>query len=100
MSETGPSDRPGPEVQTIARIVGARTPEAKFLRWLDRDSTELFDLAADPGETRNLAGSGTALESELAGMLSLWEQAMGGAPQLQALDDETRERLRSLGYIE
>lgn len=100
VSETGPSDRPGPEVQTIARIVGARTPEAKFLRWLDRDSTELFDLAADPGETRNLAGSGTALESELAGMISLWEQAMGGAPQLQALDDETRERLRSLGYIE
>lgn len=98
--ETGPSDREGPEVQTIPRIVGARTPKAKLLRWLDRDSMEVFDLAADPGETRNLAGSGTPLEADLAGLLSLWEQAMGGAPVLEALDDETRERLRSLGYIE
>jgi hypothetical protein len=36
----------------------------------------LFDLSADPGETRNLAG--TSLEAELAGRLRDLMEAQGG----------------------
>lgn len=100
VSETGPSDRPNPESQGIPRMLSMRTPNAKLLRWLDRDSTEVFDLATDPGETRNLAGSKREFEQELSDLLSLWQQAMGEGPALEPLDEETRERLRSLGYID
>ena len=100
VSETGPSERQTPEAQSVPRMLAARTPKSKLVRWLERDSLEVFDLTTDPGETRNLAGTSRETESELAAILTLWEQAIGGAPALEALDDETREQLRSLGYID
>ena len=33
-----------------------REENFKLLRWFDDDSVELYDLAADPGETTDLAG--------------------------------------------
>lgn len=71
----------------------------------------LFDLAADPGEVENLAGSGTPREQWLRARLRTWvaEQeaaalAAGDGPpddrEEPALDEETRERLRALGYVD
>ena len=69
----------------------------------------LYDLAADPGETRNLAHERPeALRRMRARMDGV--QASLGLPHLDAplaagdeapeLDDATRERLRALGYLE
>jgi len=125
VSETHPSDRPGPDVNAIPRKLSMRSGDGKLIRWLDSDSLEVFDLARDPGETRNLAGSAgaiaragasaaagdgagvrsderiaAALFATLSERLATWERTMGAALSLEPLDEETRERLRSLGYIE
>jgi arylsulfatase A-like enzyme len=70
----------------------------------------LFDLAADPGEERDLAASRPEDVARLADELATWVRALGlpalGAPVAAAgapppsMDDATRERLRALGYVE
>lgn len=69
------------------------------------DRNELFDLAADPGELADLAGAGRSEEAELQARLGDWLQeltAAGGSGGEDALhaDDQAKERLRALGYIE
>jgi arylsulfatase A-like enzyme len=70
------------------------------------DGPMLYDLRADPLETRNLAGQGLAAEHELAGLLNGWlaqRRPHGGSPADQArphaLSDEEAARLRALGYV-
>lgn len=69
----------------------------------------LFDLAADPGERHNLAGKGGVREQWLRARLRAWlaeRRAVARdaepAPEtfLEELDEETRRRLRALGYID
>ncbi|HSL81548.1 MAG TPA: sulfatase-like hydrolase/transferase, partial [Thermoanaerobaculia bacterium] len=66
----------------------------------------LFDLAADPGERRNLAGLGGPREAWLRARLAAWIQERrpaDDAPPLapeEPLDEETRRRLRALGYLD
>jgi arylsulfatase A-like enzyme len=69
----------------------------------------LYDLAADPGETRDLAAERPAdlarMQSRLAAVseqiglpaLDAPLSAGGGAPEM---DEATREQLRALGYVE
>jgi arylsulfatase A-like enzyme len=65
------------------------------------EGTYLFDLTADPGETRNLAGQGLAIETDLGEVLRLWRADHRGAPvgAPQSLSDEDRARLKALGYL-
>jgi arylsulfatase len=70
------------------------------------DGPSLYDLRADPNETRNLAGRGLAAERELAGLLDRWaaqRRPRPGSPAEQArphpLSDEDAARLRALGYV-
>jgi len=63
---------------------------------------ELYDLAADPGERRDLAGR-SAVEKTLAHALAQWRQeARQEMRQAQRteLSWSQKERLRSLGYLE
>jgi arylsulfatase A-like enzyme len=64
----------GPRFGGLAyRVV--RTPRAKLIVWRDpAKPDELYDLAADPGETVNLAGRPelAALERDLAARLRAW----------------------------
>ena len=68
---------------------------------------EYFDLAADPGETKNLdseAGGPVAerrdvLKDRLARTLEQWPSYREAAEAATALDVETLEKLRALGYI-
>jgi arylsulfatase A-like enzyme len=64
---------------------------------------EFFDLAADPGELKNLAGSQQELESELAARIATTEKlALESAVGAQKgeIDQATQERLKALGYVE
>lgn len=69
---------------------------------------ELYDLAADPGETRNLAADEPELARRLGSWLSAWaERAPAGPPvaggaeggEAPELDAETRRALEALGYL-
>lgn len=71
------------------------------------DRQYLFDLAADPGERRNLAGGDGVREQWLRSRLRTWvarHKALGrgvAAPaQEPPIDEETRRRLEALGYVD
>ncbi len=65
----------------------------------------LFDLSTDPGEEVNLMSEESERAAELGRELMLWFERMArtAAPQSgtrERLDEETIERLRTLGYVE
>lgn len=79
------------------KIIGTRrrTPDGERWAW------ELFDLAGDPAETRNLSEARAADLAALRERLESWEgrpQELGGA--LPPLDSEVEQRLRTLGYVD
>ena len=63
----------------------------------------LYNLAADPGETRNLAGEDEgrwkAMQGRMSHTLGQALKAAVAGEQVE-VDDATRERLRALGYVE
>ena len=69
-------------------------------RWMliDLPKVELYDLAADPGQLRNVAADQPSETSRL-------RRALGGAlaretaPSRQSASSESRARLQSLGYV-
>ncbi len=67
----------------------------------DSGPEELYDLADDPGETRNLIAGGEETARRLRLMLIALAEDL--APDTQAdgaMDAQTREMLRSLGYVD
>jgi arylsulfatase A-like enzyme len=63
---------------------------------------ELYDLATDPGETRNLQGAGAdseVLQRLLRELRRFVDYDAGAAGEPRTIDDEERQRLKSLGYI-
>lgn len=83
-------------------LLGVRTADRKWIEGSD-GRHEAYDLAADPGETRNLFdGGGIPPGFEpLAERLAARRAATGSVGDRPApkLSDETLERLRSLGYV-
>jgi arylsulfatase A-like enzyme/Flp pilus assembly protein TadD len=67
------------------------------LKYVDLPLPELYDLAADPGESRNLAASRPQDMDRLRGQLARL-RAEDRGPQRQKEDPATLERLRALGY--
>lgn len=69
---------------------------------IDAPRPELFDLAADPGETTNLFESrrdvGNRLQRALRALEAQFARA-GAPPPAETIDPETRARLTSLGYV-
>ncbi len=60
---------------------------------------ELYNLAKDPGEKRNLASEEQARLSAMEAKLKSVLQGEPGTVTENAMDAETMEKLRSLGYI-
>lgn len=62
---------------------------------------ELYDLARDPGEGRDLVGTEVQASATLGEALRDLEQQAGApaSPERIALDEETRRVLHSLGYV-
>jgi len=60
----------------------------------------LYDVKADPGETKNLAGQGLPVEKDLNGLLLRWlsDRKRTLNPQSRTLTDEEIQRLKALGY--
>jgi arylsulfatase len=61
----------------------------------------LYDLAADPGELVNLAGSGRSEEAELRALLQRWRATATARPVVEqrTLSPEDEAELRALGYL-
>jgi arylsulfatase A-like enzyme/Flp pilus assembly protein TadD len=59
---------------------------------------ELYDLAQDPGETRNLAAKMPTRAAELSALLGRFEQVPAGAAERSG-DPQVLESLRALGYV-
>jgi choline-sulfatase len=71
-------------------------------KYIDAPRPELFDLAADGGETLNLAGGEPGVARSMKRELDqLVERTSRGAPAPQAanIDKDTMERLSALGYV-
>jgi tetratricopeptide (TPR) repeat protein len=67
------------------------------LKYIDLPVRELYDLRANPAESRNLASERPDVVKELSALLGTFasETATGRTPP----SDETQARLRSLGYV-
>jgi choline-sulfatase len=66
-------------------------------KYIDLPIDELYDLAADPGETTNLAGTAGELARTLASQLRQFGSALPHEGVAERA--EVRERLQSLGYL-
>jgi tetratricopeptide (TPR) repeat protein len=67
-------------------------------KYIDLPIPELYDLPADPGESRNLAATRPGELEALHGALAPFRAADRGARPAPE-SEETRERLRALGYV-
>jgi len=83
-----------------------RAGEWKLIRWFEDDSAELYNLTADPGETKNLAAEKPQVAAELRSKLDRWLDARYvtlPAPnpkydkerETEGLGEAIREQLRS-----
>jgi arylsulfatase A-like enzyme/Tfp pilus assembly protein PilF len=76
-------------------LLGVRTAAHKYVR---APRPELYELASDPGETRNLAAEQPEQVAELDALVEARAAGQKALPNL-AVDGETAERLRALGYL-
>jgi arylsulfatase A-like enzyme len=91
-----------------AGVHGLRRDRWKLIR-NGSGQEELYDLASDPHERRNLSGEAVGLREELSKRLAAWVAEMEetgqregwfAVPQAKGISPEERESLRALGYIE
>jgi Tfp pilus assembly protein PilF len=71
---------------------------ARRLKFIDLPTAELYDLAADPGETTNLFGPRQA-EADAIARRVFALRAVGKPAAPEAVDPATAQRLRALGYV-
>ena len=86
-------------------LAGIRTRQAKWIEATD-GRHEAYDLAADPGERRNLAVGGAAPPPDVAALAARLREAIAARPRRPGvrgnappISDEAAEKLRSLGYV-
>lgn len=78
-------------------------PDAGDRQVMHHRELELYDLDADPGETRNLVDQRPEVAGRLEQQLSRWMSDGGAtseAPPAIHIDPSAEEQLRSLGYIQ
>jgi len=78
-----------------------RSVETEKYQFIEAPKPELYDLAADPGETHNLYGEKKAVAGELQARLNTLVRQYSADQELAektGLDPALMERLKSLGY--
>jgi arylsulfatase A-like enzyme len=97
-----------PLMRPAERFRSYRVGPLKLIETTASGAAFLFDLAADPGEERDVAAARPGDLARLHDELATWRRALG-LPALDApvdgepappLDPAARERLRALGYVE
>lgn len=101
-----------------ARVeLGVRRDHFKFHEFFDRRPDELYDLEHDPAERSNLLAEGTPppaglsparVATGLDRALRAWVEGGAGvagataprAADLDSLDEQTRQRLKAIGYLD
>jgi arylsulfatase A-like enzyme len=86
-----------PEMKAKAIAAGV---QKRVLDRIHPDARELYDLTSDPGETRNLADSQAAITERLRRLDTERFPPEARTPSARAVDAETSERLRALGYTD
>jgi len=76
-----------------------RTPRWKYIR-APEASDELYDLAADAGERRNLLAEQPEVAAGLRRLLETHVAMLPGAAPAPPISEETRRALRALGYVD
>jgi arylsulfatase A-like enzyme/Flp pilus assembly protein TadD len=77
-------------------LLGVRSPDFKYVR---APRPELYDLASDPGETRNLSSRRPDLVAELDAILEEHLARTREHAPLVTPEPAQRERLEALGYV-
>ncbi len=67
-------------------------------KWIEAPKQELYDLNKDPRELKNLF-SGQSIPKEFRAELNKHSGTVESSGQKNAVDEETREKLASLGYV-
>ena len=69
-------------------------------KFVDAPTPELYDLAQDPGELKNVYKANSKRGEQMRTAMDLLVKETGqAAPERQALDPETLQRLAALGYV-
>jgi arylsulfatase A-like enzyme/Flp pilus assembly protein TadD len=77
-----------------------RAIRSRAYKYVEAPEPELYDLAQDPGETKNIYRSFSARAEGLRLRLEeLTKLESGAAPERRSLDPETLQRLAALGYV-
>jgi arylsulfatase A-like enzyme len=98
--ESGADGAPLPPVPVAGQQRALRRGRLKLVEAPREGGRSLYDLAADPGELRDLATLEPAHAERLAAELAAWQQRFAGAPREQSVPEEDRRRLRALGYAD
>ena len=96
-----PAEKPYEYVAAEANgMFSVRDERWKAILTLESNSWQLYDLEADPGETRDLAGENP---EQLAAMQRIFRRWRNGLHPIlsgaTAVDQETVDSLRALGYL-
>ena len=76
-----------------------RTVRDEGWKFIDAPRPELYDLAHDPGESQNVAGSQADRVQAMRDALTRITGGSAGAMRTGGLDPEARRKLTALGYI-
>jgi arylsulfatase A-like enzyme len=89
-------------VKKKTRLFGIVSGDHKYIRSIEGDREELYQITTDPGEMNNLAETQTALRDSMrVELLTLMEEMEAHASSRERpLDRETTEAMKALGYIQ
>ena len=79
---------------------GVRMGPWKYIEARTDKSYELYDLATDPGELRDVFRKRRGEAAPLADALRAWTSRPVTAPSPAAVSDEAARRLEALGYVQ
>jgi arylsulfatase A-like enzyme len=85
-------------VRVVGEQFGLRSGRWKYIEAPGEGTFELFDLATDPHEHRNVFEERGEQASELARVLHAWAESPAAGPA-ESVSPEDVEKLRALGYV-
>lgn len=92
------------------KLVAIAPADTNLIPWASRGThssfdnvvagTFMYDLSYDPGETDNVYIEGAPHTERLLAKLNAFMEGRGAESDIVEMDDETREKLEALGYVQ